>query len=366
MARLALPGRAVEGDLMRWWPFKREKRESGGDFADAVVRLIEAQAAGTVADASSTAAVEAVAGALSRAFASAQVVGSGWVRDAVTAAVLAQIGRDLVRSGDSMHVIRLDGAGRVRLIPASSWHFEGDHDPASWTVRVTAYGPSTSTTWNLPASAVVFVRWGSTAGQPYIGTGPLSWASTTARLQSETERSLADEAGSPLAQLLAVPQDGGDGSEDDPLAGLKADTRTARGKALLVETAAAGWGEGRSAAPQRDWQASRLGPMPPDGMVKAADAAFNRVLSACGVPPSLFLDSDGTSQREAVRRWHQNTVAPLARLVEAELTEKLEAEVKLQFDTYALDMVSRAQVVAKLTAAGVALPVALEAVGLGE
>ena len=82
--------------------------------------------------------------------------------------------------------------------------------------------------------------------------------------------------------------------------------------------------------------------------------------------PSLFLDADGTAQREAVRRWHLNTVLPLARLVEYELTEKLAAPVKLTFDTYALDMVSRAQVVSKLTAAGVALPVALEAVGLGE
>lgn len=43
------------------------------------------------------------------------------------------------------------------------------------------------------------------------------------------------------------------------------------------------------------------------------------------------------------------------------MTEKLDAEVKLKFGTYALDMVSGAQVVAKLTAAGVAL----EAVGLG-
>lgn len=121
---------------------------------------------------------------------------------------------------------------------------------------------------------------------------------------SATERSLADEASGPLAQLLAIPQDGGDGGGDhDPLKDLKADIRTARGKALLVETSAAGWGEGRSASPQRDWQASRLGPNMPDSMVKAADSAFNRVLSACGMPPSLLLDSDGTSQREAVRRW---------------------------------------------------------------
>ena len=169
-----------------------------------------------------------------------------------------------------------------------------------------------------------------------------------------------------MAQLLAIPSDGGAGGDDDPLTALKADIRAARGKALLVETAAAGWGEGRTAAPQRDWQASRLGPMMPDSMVKAADSAFSHVLAACGMPPPLFLDSDGTSQREAVRRWHLNTVLPLARLVEHELTAKLETAVKLKFDTYALDIVSRSQVVAKLTAAGVALPTALDAVGLSD
>ena len=245
---------------MRWPWQRREHRDSGGDFSDAVVRLIEAQAAGTAADASSTAAVEAASGALSRAFASAEVVGEPWVAEAVTPGVLAQVGRDLIRSGDSMHVIRVSGDGMVRLIPASSWHWEGSHDPTTWTVRVTAYGPSTSTTWNLSAASVVFVRWGSTPGQPYVGVGPLSWAHTTARLQSETERSLADEAQGPLAQLLAIPQDGGDDSDSDALKMLKSDIAGARGKALLVETSASGWGEGRTAAPQRDWQAARLGP----------------------------------------------------------------------------------------------------------
>ena len=289
---------------MRWPWQRREHRDSGGDFSDAVVRLIEAQAAGTAADASSTAAVEAAAGALSRAFCGAEVEGESWVQEAVSPTYLAQVGRDLVRSGDSMHVVRVGAMGEVRLIPASSWHFEGNHDPSTWTVRVTAYGPSTSTTWNIPASGVVFVRWGSNPGQPYVGTGPLSWAHTTARLQSEAERSLADEAQGPIAQLLAIPQDGGDAGADDPLASLKADIRTARGKALLVETSAAGWGEGRSGAPQRDWMASRLGPMPPPGMVDLAQSAFERVLAACGTPPPLFIDSDGTAQREAVRRWH--------------------------------------------------------------
>ena len=265
-----------------------------------------------------------------------------------------------------MHVIRMSVDGMVRLIPASSWHFEGNHDPDSWTVRATAYGPSTSTTWNLPASAVVFVRWGGTPGQPYVGTGPLSWAHTTARLQSEAERSLADEVGGPLAQLIAVPSVGGDDGDDDPLKMLKSDIAGARGKALLVETSAAGWGEGRTAAPQRDWQAARLGPMPPESMATIRKDTFESVLAACGTPPSLFLDSDGTSQREAVRRWHLNLVLPLARLVEHELTAKLETPVELKFDTYALDMVSRATVVAKLAQAGVPMATALGAVGMGE
>ena len=165
--------------------------------------------------------------------------------------------------------------------------------------------------------------------------------------------------------MLAIPQDGGDGSDDDPLKDLKADIKAARGRALLVETANAGWGEGRVGAPQTDWKSHRLGPMMPDSMVKVADAAFMRVLAACGCPPSLFVDSDGTSQREAVRRWHMNTVLPLAKILEHELTAKLETAVTLKFDAYPLDMVSRSQVVSKLTSAGVALPVALDAVGLG-
>ena len=353
---------------MRWPWQRRERRDSGGDFSDAVVRLIEAQAAGTAADASSTAAVEAASGALSRAFASAEVVGPAWVQEAVTPGVLAQIGRDLIRSGDSMHVIRMGADGMVRLIPASSWHWEGSHDPETWTVRATAYGPSTSTTWSLPAAGVVFVRWGSNPGQPYIGVAPTSWAQTTARLGSEVERSIADEAAGPLAQLLAVPQDGGDDGDGDPLAGLKADIRAARGKALLVETTSAGWGEGKNAAPQADWRQQRLGPHPPEVLAQLRRDVFGHVLAACGTPPSLFVDNaDGTAQREGIRRWHLGTVVPLAKLLEHELTAKLESPVRLRFDGYAKDMVSRAQVFAKLIAAeGMTVEKALEIAGLLE
>ena len=61
-----------------------------------------------------------------------------------------------------------------------------------------------------------------------------------------------------------------------------------------------------------------------------------------------------------------NTVQPMAKILDHELTQKLEAEVSLKFDTYALDMVSRAQVVSKLAQAGVPMTTALSAVGIAE
>ena len=355
---------------MRWPWQRKETRDSGGSFYDAVLRAIEAQASNQAADAGSTAAVEAASGALARAFASATVEGPDYAVKAVTGAFLAQCGRDLVRSGESLHMIDVSRMGRVRLFPCASWHWEGSElDPAGWTVRATAYGPSSSVTRNLPASGVVFVRWGSTPGQPYVGTGPLSWAATTARLQSESERSLADEIqNAPIGHLIAVAalmaKHGPDGATIDPLELLRADMAKARGRAMVVETQMDGGGAGRGLAPQKDPSPNRLGPEPTDTQATIRSDTFAAVLAATGTPPALFLDSDGTSQREAVRRWHLNTVKPMARLLQDELAEKLEAPVRLRFDNYAEDMVSRAAVVQKLVQSGESLGKALAVVGM--
>lgn len=352
---------------MRLWPFSRklEKREAGGDFSDAVIRLIEAQAAGAVADASSTAAVEAASGALSRAFASAEVKGPEWARDAVSPVFLAQVGRDLIRRGDSMHLIDIDRSGDASLLPVSAWHFEGDSHPETWRVRATCYGPSTSKTRHLPFAGVVFVRWGSTPSQPFVGIGPLAWAHTTARLQSETERSLADEAGGPVAQIAVVPPQtakaGPDGEEVDPLVLLRADVARARGKSILLESLKAAAGE---TAAGREWAFNRLGPHPPEVMEAIREGAFRAVLAATGTPPSMFISDDGTAQREALRRWHQNLVLPMARILEHELREKLETEIALRFDAYPLDLQGRAVAFSKLIQGGMEPGEALKVSGL--
>ena len=345
--------------MMRW-PWR--KTEERGSYTDTVVRMLEAEAAGTAADTASTAAVEAASGSLSRAFCAAKVTGADHAVQAITPAFLAQVGRDLIRSGSSMHVVTVDQNGRVFLVPANAWTIMGGSDPASWSVEVSTSGPSTSDTRKMPYNGVVFMKWGSAPGQPFAGKGPLSWASTTSSLQSETERSLADEMKGPLAQLITVPKDGGDGSMDQ----LKADLKAARGRVALCETTQLGYGEGRLAAPQKDFSPTRLGPSAPPTSVQIRKDTFDAVLSACGTPPALFSGTaSGTAAREAMRRYHLGTVLPLAKLLEYELRDKLDAPgLKLIFDRYPLDLAGRAQAFQKLVAGGVSVTEALATSGL--
>lgn len=346
-----------------------EKRQ-GGDFYSAVLATIEAQAATKSAAGGATAAVEAAAGLLARSLSEAAVRGPTWAQQAVSPLVLAQIGRDLIRSGESLHRIDTSG-GRVRLWPVAQWHWhEGrSADPDTWRVRATEYGPSGSETRLLPYGGVVWIVWGISAATPWTGRGPLDWASLSAKTAAEAERSLGDEASGPIANLLPVP-DSGEGADSegdaasDPNAQLRADIAAARGKARLVETTAAGWGEGKAAAPQADWKAQRLGPNPPASMTETARDAFSRTLSACGVPPPLFTDSDGTSQREALRRFHMATVLPVAGWIEHELTAKLDTPITLDFDTYPLDIAGRAASFRQLVTGGMEVEQALAVTGL--
>ena len=67
------------------------------------------------------------------------------------------------------------------------------------------------------------------------------------------------------------------------------------------------------------------------------------VLAACGVPPELVSGGDGTSLREAYRRLLHATIAPLGRIVERELRDKVNPGISLSFDSlFAADIQGRA------------------------
>ena len=152
--------------------------------------------------------------------------------------------------------------GRLMLIPASTWYWEGGADPATWTLHrdlPTGLRGSIHMARTAIESVVLHRPGDRPTARPYHGLGPTAWAADTARLSANAERSLADEAGGPVAQLLPVPQDGGDGGKDaDPLAGLKSDIADRRRapRSWSKRRLGAGAGAGRIRTNKSDWKSS--------------------------------------------------------------------------------------------------------------
>ena len=110
-----------------------------------------------------------------------------------------------------------------------------------------------------------------------------------------------------------------------------------------------------------------LGPDPPEGELAYRQGVAIDVAQACGVPAALIDPSaDGTAQRAGWGRWIDGQVEPVARIVAAELTEKLEAPIRLDVGRLARadHLLSRARAAAQLVAAGAGIGDALEAAGL--
>ena len=84
---------------------------------------------------------------------------------------------------------------------------------------------------------------------------------------------------------------------------LSGELRHALLLAQRPETTAAGWGEGRAAAPQSDWQPRRIGANPPPVLPTLRGDAYDAVLAACEVPPYLARVSTAQGQRVALRRY---------------------------------------------------------------
>ena len=179
--------------------------------------------------------------------------------------------------------------------------------------------------WCMPAMR-------STRPGPGWASAPCSGPGTPERWPPTSNSASVKKPVAPSPMFYLIPQDGGDGTTDDSLAGLKKDIRLAKGGTVMVETTSAGWGEGRMSAPQRDWQPSRIGANPPETLPVLRRDVFEAVLGACGVPVSLFTDADGTSQRESFRRFLTTAILPLADLITEELSVKLETRIQFRFE----------------------------------
>ena len=345
--------------MLAWLKRKPTETRSAG-YSDAILAAFESGAATKAASTASTAAIEAVAGLLARTMCSASVTAPPWARKAISPVWLAMTCRSLVREGEALSLIGMDDHGDLLLHPAGHWHWRGSAlSERTWVCTATVTGPTDSQTRQVQRDQAVWLQWARSPAAPHLGRSPHRLASLASKAAAEVEKALGNEAAGPVAQLLTVPEGHDVDSEDDsdPMATLRSGIAGAAGKALLLETVAGGYGD-RATAPHRDWVASRLGPNPPAPLVQLAQHTFNRLVAACGASPALFDTADGTAQREALRRWHLGTVLPVARIIETELTDRLDAEVKLRFDLYATDLAGRAGAFKRLVDGGMSLETA--------
>lgn len=325
-------------------PWQRETRAESS-YTDALVAALTANAKGEqTAFPTATAALETASGFVGRAFASAEVSAGDAITPALSPACLSMAGRALVRKGEIVFLIRVHG-GVVELLPADSHDVDGDPDPHTWTYRVTVGGPSRTETREVAASGVIHLTYARDPDRPWRGVGPLQVAQLAGRLSAETTATLADEASQPRGSLLAIPVDGGDPTVEQ----LRADLAR-KGQLHLVQGGDwdAGPGGGRA-----DWRVQRIGANPPDALVALQRAAHDEVLAACGLSPALFDASAAAASREAYRQALHATIAPLGKLVAAELSAKLETPVKLDWaELRAGDIAGRARAFQSMVGAG--------------
>ena len=311
-----------------WNPFKKKIEKRDDSYTDTLVSAILAQANRVTGSVDSIGALEASAGLVGRALSNCKVQTPLFT---LKPSYLNLIGRELIRQGEVIFCIMTDGPN-INLFPAGSWDIRGDWNPESWLYRIELYGASRHETKLVPSSGVIHLRYSYNPASPWHGLSPLQVASTTGALAGMLETKLSQEMTAPVGQVLPWPEGSKvdvDSDEDDPLSGLRADIAGLKGNVAIVETTAAGHGDihGRTL---QDWTLKRIGANPPEVLAELRTASAASVYAACGIPQSLVsAGSDANSTREGARLLHSNLVNPILSLIEQELMEKLETDVKV-------------------------------------
>ena len=316
-----------------------EQRQSS--YTDAYIAAIIRQNAGVKATAIKTATSAAVTAAsiIQRALQSAEISGPDNVRNALTPDVLGRIGYNTALFGECV-MYRMVDNGIVSLTQASTVDITGSFNPTSWRYGLQLPGPSgTITRRNVRANNVLHFRWTIDRSQPWIGVGPLQSANLDSQLLAHIVSHLLDECSTPRGYFIPLPKTGG---ADDNVEMLKSDIQGAKGSALLVESMADAWQAGSRGQQSRDWGSQRFGANVPATLAQLYESVHNRILQAFGISPQLF--EQGAQTREAWRTVLFGVVRPVANMIQVELSNKFDADIRLRFaDLRSSDLQARAR-----------------------
>ena len=299
---------------------------------------------------------------VSRAFASAEVRPVS-MATTLSAPVRAMIGLELLLRGEFLAEIDLAPSGRIILYPGYGKVASGTHRPDTWRYELKLAQPGDDVepiTRNVAANGVVHVRDGADVLAPWKGYSRLARMGVTSQALADIEGRLGHDARTRVMHIIPVP----DGIPAARVTDVGNSLRASRGNVKLVETTTGGWGQGRLAAPSRDWEPRRVGPEIPQANTMFRDQTAKEIIAAMGVPQQLQYGAAG-EMREGYRQLQTIEIEPLARLVEAELSEKLEADIRFTFDRLAaIDINARARAFQGFINGGLTLEAALSLVGL--
>ena len=331
-------------------PWSKPETRAASGYTEQILEAAIGAAAGDSEDAGASAAVSAVAGLVGRSFASALVAPASERTRALTPLVLYEIGEQLVRRGKVLFEIDVTN-GVVELLSVDSWSTTGGRRRSSWTYRLEA-GTTVS---NRPADSVVHIELAVRAKQARI-------------LAARLETKLSQELKSPTGSILPIPAAPQGAQTEAATTGLRQQISKLRGGVAFLSSFASGHLRPDLIRPgsQTDWRLVRVGANPPESLVRLQEQANSAVYAAAGASPALFLaGSDSTALREAQRWFLTSFLLPTAKIVEAELSLKLDAAITLDFTALrASDVAAKARALAAIVASGLDIPTARKLTGL--
>jgi len=309
---------------VRLWPERRSQADDAADQADAYAAALLAQGRSTPrrapADPRATAAVQAAAGALSRALASADVSGTGLLGPDV----LAAMGRDLVEEGETVWSVDYDPHRLVR-----AWQYTVTGRGPDMRYRLDLPGPTSSSVRDDPAHMVLHVRWASRRAEPWRGIPPWRLAETTATAYARVSSAISQEAGSPVAHLLPVAT-----GDDAAIQRLADAIASARGRVVLVPNAPSFSGDSPRSIGE-GWRPRRIGPEFSSELASLHAELARETAAACGLPPEML--ESASARRESHLRYLRSTVRPMAAQIAAEASRVTGGPVTVELPELAAD-----------------------------
>ena len=340
--------------------------ELRGAYTDTIVEALVNRAAGSSgvlapSVAAGVGAVQGGASLYSLAFAGSEIDPQDAVTESLTAAVLANMVREVVTLGESFYLLEVR-RGRAFLLPMSGVTVNGaSPDRETWTYEGQVNGPDHSVVGRYSARRVIHVQWSYDATRPWIGISPLQRCSLSAELLAAIERGLRSELSRESRYILPIPADPARSDYDQWVKDLTG----SRGGGLIVGRTMMGSAvAGIGSTPKGDFEQSRLGPEPNRESVELRAQVQAAVLMAMGVDPALAnADPKTGALQAAYRSFLTGSAASLARIMTSELCTKLERCVRVRFAADVDNRRLRSAALKNLIEAGVPLERALTLAG---